>query len=54
MARSTVHPAVRKLGFWGAVAGVSILANFGLELVSQRFPQAGLSRFTAFTHKGSS
>jgi hypothetical protein len=52
MPRSTVHPGVRKAGFWLAVAGVSILANFGLELVSEKFPQAGLSRFTAFTHKG--
>lgn len=54
MARSTVHPGVRKLGFWVAVAGVAILANFGLEVVNERFPQAGLSRFTAFTHKGAS
>jgi hypothetical protein len=38
--------------FWASVAGVSILANFGLELVANRFPQAGLARFTAFTHKG--
>jgi hypothetical protein len=42
----------RRLGFWLGVAGVSILANFGLELVSQRYPQAGLARFVAFTHKG--
>lgn len=38
--------------FWVSVAGVSVLASFGLELVAQRFPQAGLSRFVAFTHKG--
>jgi hypothetical protein len=35
-----------------AVAGVSVLANFGLEMAAQRFPNLGLARFTAFTHKG--
>lgn len=40
----------RRLSFWGAVAGVSILANFGLEVITQRFPQLGLAKFTAFTH----
>ena len=44
--------AGRRLSFWAAVAGVSILANFGLEVLSTRFPQAGLARFTAFAHKG--
>jgi len=42
----------RRLSFWLAVAGVSIVANFGLEVISERFPQLGLARFTAFTHKG--
>lgn len=42
----------RRLSFWFAVAGVSIVANFGLEVISERFPQLGLARFTAFTHKG--
>jgi hypothetical protein len=46
--------AGRRLSFWAAVAGVSILANFGLELVATRYPQLGLARFTAFTHKGAS
>ena len=44
----------RRLGFWVAVAGVSILANFGLELATEKFPQLGLARFTAFAHKGAS
>lgn len=44
----------RRLAFWTAVAGVSILANFGLELAANRLPQLGLARFTAFTHKGAS
>jgi hypothetical protein len=46
--------AVRRAAFVVSVAGISILANFGLELVSSRFPQAGLARFTAFAHKGTS
>jgi hypothetical protein len=42
----------RRLSFWLAVAGVSILANFGLELATQKFPQLGLAQFTNFTHGG--
>ncbi len=42
----------RRLAFWFGVAGVSILANFGAELVATRWPQLGLSQFVAFTHKG--
>lgn len=44
--------AGKKLAFWGAVAGVSILANFGLELLAAKWPNAGLGRFVSFTHKG--
>jgi hypothetical protein len=43
-----------RAAFWVTVAGVSILANFGLELVSLKVPQLGLRRFTAFTHLGGS
>ena len=43
---------MRRAAFIGAVAGISILANFGLELVATRFPQLGLARLTAYTHKG--
>lgn len=46
--------AARRLAFVGAVAGISILANFGLELVATRFPQLGLARLAAYTHKGTS
>lgn len=46
--------AGRRLSFWLAVGGVSLLANFGAELVSTRWPQLGLARFVAFTHKGAS
>ena len=47
-----MHRSVRKLAFWGAVAGVAVLANFGLELVADKVPQLGLRRFVAYTHKG--
>ncbi len=43
---------MKRATFWLTVAGVSILANFGLELVAQKVPQLGLQRFTAFTHLG--
>lgn len=42
----------RRLAFWGAVAGVSILAQLGLELAADRLPSLGLNRLTAYTHKG--
>lgn len=42
----------RRTSFWLGVAGVSILSNFLLEVTASRFPQLGLARFTAFTHRG--
>src|SRR5437016_13894076 len=42
----------KRAAFWVTVAGVSILANFGLEVVANRWPQLGLAKFTAFTHHG--
>lgn len=44
--------ARRRATFWATVAGVSILANFALEVVAQRVPQLGLQKFVAFTHLG--
>lgn len=44
--------AGRRVSFWLAVAGVSLLANFGAEVIATRWPQVGLSRFVAFAHKG--
>ncbi len=44
----------RHISFWLAVAGVSILANFGLELITSHSGSPGLARFTAFAHKGAS
>ena len=42
----------RKAGFWLAVGGVAILANFALELAAQKVPIPGLRRFTDFVHCG--
>lgn len=44
----------QKFAFWGAVAAVSLVAQFALEAVNTRFPSVGLSRFTAYAHKGAS
>jgi hypothetical protein len=43
---------MRRLLFWAGVAGVSILANFGVEVAAQRFPTLGLAKFVNFTHGG--
>jgi hypothetical protein len=42
----------RRIAFWGAVAGVSVLAQFGLELLADKVPALGLAKFTAYTHRG--
>jgi hypothetical protein len=42
----------RKAGFWLAVAGVSILSQFGLELARAKVPNLGLDRFVSFVHRG--
>lgn len=43
----------KRWAFWGAVAAVSIAANFGVELIADKFPNAvGLRQFVAYTHKG--
>lgn len=44
----------RRTRFWLAVGGVSILANFALEVVADRVPNLGLRRLAAYTHKGTS
>lgn len=46
------HRYVKRGAFIAAVAGISILANFGLELAAEKFPNAGLARLAAYTHKG--
>jgi hypothetical protein len=42
----------RRLAFWLAVGGVSILAQFTLEVVADRIGPPGLRQFVAYTHKG--
>lgn len=42
----------RRASFWLAVAGTSILANFGLELAARKLPIPGLARFVEFVHCG--
>jgi hypothetical protein len=44
--------AVRRLAFWGTVAGVSILSNLGLEVIAHRSRSPGLKRFAVLTHLG--
>lgn len=44
----------RKIAFWLTVAGVSLLAGFGLELAADKIPVAGLRRFADYVHKGPS
>jgi hypothetical protein len=44
--------AGKRLSFWAAVAGVAVLANFAVEVAAERFPNLGLARFVAYTHKG--
>jgi len=41
----------RRASFWLAVAGVSVLAPFALQLVAEKVPQIGLDRFIAFTYR---
>jgi hypothetical protein len=42
----------RKILFWGAVAGVSLLSNVGLEVLAHRTGNPGLLRLAALTHLG--
>lgn len=44
----------KKAAFWLAVGGVSILANFALELAADKVPSLGLSRLVAYIHRGPS
>lgn len=45
---------MRRLSFWLAVGGVSVLSNFLLEVVASRAGSPGLARLAAYTHKGAS
>jgi hypothetical protein len=45
---------IRKAGFWGAVAGVALLAQFGAELAADRLPFTSLRQFVTYIHRGPS
>jgi len=47
------HRIAKRGAFIAAVAAISILSNFGLEVLSEKVPSLGLRRFVAYTHKGS-
>jgi hypothetical protein len=42
----------RKAGFWLAVGGTAIIANFVVELAARKLPLPGLQRFVSFIHCG--
>lgn len=42
----------RKVAFWGAVVGASILGQFGIELAARKLPIPGLKSFVEFIHCG--
>lgn len=41
---------MRKASFWGAVALVSVLANYGVTALSNHVKSPGLARFVAYAH----
>jgi len=43
---------VKKAAFWLAVAGVSLGANFALELAAHYIPAPGFQRLVEFIHRG--
>ncbi len=42
---------MRRLGFWVAVGGVALLANYAAEVAAPYLPP-GFARFTAKLHQG--
>lgn len=44
----------KKVAFWVAVAGVSVLTPFALELAADKLPILGLQRLVAYIHRGPS
>lgn len=45
---------LKRVLFWAAVAGTSILANAGMELLADHLPSEGLGRLVAYLHRGPS
>ena len=43
---------VKRIAFWGTVAGVSVLANLALEVAAHQSRSPGLKRLAALTHLG--
>lgn len=44
--------AGKRLAFWGAVAGVSVISHFALEVLADKVPSLGLAKFVSYTHRG--
>lgn len=44
----------RKAAFWLAVAGVAVIANFAMELASDKVPSEGLRSLVRYIHRGPS
>ncbi len=42
----------KRLAFWVAVGGVSVLSNFFVELAAAKYPHRGFARFVEFAHRG--
>ena len=51
MARE-LRKGVRRAAFWGAVAGVAVLAQAGVEILADYVPVPGLRRLVAYLHRG--
>lgn len=45
--------ATRLAAFWTAIFAASIVANFGTQLVADKFPESGFATFINYSHKGS-
>lgn len=43
---------MKKLAFWIAVAGVSILSHAAVEYAAVKLPSGGLRNFVGFLHSG--
>lgn len=42
----------RKAGFWVAVGGTAILANFLLQLAADKIPSAGFRELVGYINRG--
>jgi len=43
---------MKKAAFWLSVAGTAVLANFFMELASDKIPSGSLRQFVAYIHRG--